>query len=598
MIMPPTAVKRPFNQTQSSDIVSEPIQGTAIVVIHPGSQYLRIGRASDTFPQTVPHCIARRHKSSGQKNYEDPLVLRRERQHADIKSQEKIGIRQAEDAIKLRPTIDGSPRIPTSFKQLASHNSSVQAIQSDVLSQVKWTATEYKPEYLVGEEALYVKPSDQYDLHWPLRRGCFNIHEGHNGTPTSVIQDMEHIWGHVISNLLDIPLKDLRHYRAVLLIPDIYNRDDVSKLMTLLLERLGFGAAIFHQESVCAIFGAGVPSACVVDVGAQKTSVCCVDDGLSQRNSRVTMEYGGCDIDWAFHRLLQMSAFPYKECRLGNRLDALMMQELKESHCHMDQNTQGVLDATIHVKQPSKKITKYSVKFGDERILAPMGLFYPDMFGIQGKNLKRVHQRNQGQSSDPLDENYLIQTQSKQEQSAKLVAARKKAEQANQNVSETPGELEDSRLDAMDEDSNEATDSQDISIAGNKTLAEENEKDDTSALLGLDDAILWSIDRCSSDEMKKKMYSCIVVVGGGLNFEGSQAWLQYRIWTKMPAHYRIQLETMDVITKAKDMEPQLTCWKGATIMCCCDTAHELWIKRREWEKDGVKVLRERTPFVW
>ena len=34
------------------------------------------------------------------------------------------------------------------------------------------------------------------------------------------------------------------------------------------------------------MFGAGLSSACVVDVGDQKVSVCCVDDGLSQTYTR------------------------------------------------------------------------------------------------------------------------------------------------------------------------------------------------------------------------------------------------------------------------------------------------------------------------
>lgn len=45
-------------------------------------------------------------------------------------------------------------------------------------------------------------------------------------------------------------------------------------------------AIIVHQESVCATFGSGLSSACVVDVGDQKTSLCCVEDGVSHRNSR------------------------------------------------------------------------------------------------------------------------------------------------------------------------------------------------------------------------------------------------------------------------------------------------------------------------
>lgn len=43
---------------------------------------------------------------------------------------------------------------------------------------------------------------------------------------------------------------------------------------------------VVHQESVCATFGSGLSSTCVVDVGDQKTSVCCVEDGVSHRNTR------------------------------------------------------------------------------------------------------------------------------------------------------------------------------------------------------------------------------------------------------------------------------------------------------------------------
>ena len=54
-----------------------------------------------------------------------------------------------------------------------------------------------------------------------------------------------------------------------------------------------------------------------------------------------------------------------------------------------------------------------------------------------------------------------------------------------------------------------------------------------------------------SDEMKKRMYSTILVVGGGLNFPMAQSWLQYLIWTQMPGAFRLQLETQDILTNAK-----------------------------------------------
>ena len=49
------------------------------------------------------------------------------------------------------------------------------------------------------------------------------------------------------------------------------------------------------------------------------------------------MEYGGSDINRAFYWLMARSQFPYKECNLANRIDALLLQELKETYCHMEQ---------------------------------------------------------------------------------------------------------------------------------------------------------------------------------------------------------------------------------------------------------------------
>ena len=51
--------------------------------------------------------------------------------------------------------------------------------------------------------------------------------------------------------------------------------------------------------------------------------------------------------------------------------------------------------------------------------------------------------------------------------------------------------------------------------------------------------------------MKRRMFSTILLVGGGMCMEGSPMWLQYQVWMNMPAHYRSTLETMDVITRPK-----------------------------------------------
>ena len=41
------------------------------------------------------------------------------------------------------------------------------------------------------------------------------------------------------------------------------------------------GLQVCHeQESICATFGAGISTACVIDIGASKTSITCVEEGL------------------------------------------------------------------------------------------------------------------------------------------------------------------------------------------------------------------------------------------------------------------------------------------------------------------------------
>jgi len=108
--------------------------------------------------------------------------------------------------------------------------------------------------------------------------------------------------------------------------------------------------------------------------------------------------------------------------------------------------------------------------------------------------------------------------------------------------------------------------------------------------------VLQSIDRCPTEDLKRKMYGCILVVGGGMKFTGIGTWLQNRISLQIPYMYRA--EQLDIITTPKEMDPQMTAWKGAAIMSCLESAQELWIYPVEWEKTGVKILRERAPFMW
>ena len=70
------------------------------------------------------------------------------------------------------------------------------------------------------------------------------------------------------------------------------------------------------------VWSMGCVAGCVWNTG-----VCC----------RVCMEYGGSDISRCFHWLLTRAGLPYKQCDVTDRMDTLLLQELKETYCHLDQ---------------------------------------------------------------------------------------------------------------------------------------------------------------------------------------------------------------------------------------------------------------------
>ena len=70
----------------------------------------------------------------------------------------------------------------------------------------------------------------------------------------------------------------------------------------------------------------------------------------------------------------------------------------------------------ICVGQPNCKLSRYRFYMGDERILAPMAMFYPNMLGLIGTNVCKNKDRYCSDPADIHDEDYLMQTMSKHEQ--------------------------------------------------------------------------------------------------------------------------------------------------------------------------------------
>jgi len=253
--------------------------------------------------------------------------------------------------------------------------------------RIEWTETfgngQQSREYITGKEALRIpdKSNPRYKLYWPIRHGWVN--EVDYESKRFLYEDIRIIIEEAVKSQLALAVrtrKDLAQYSCVMVIPDYYERTYVTSLLDLALADLGFGRICFIQESLAASFGAGYATCCVVDIGAQKTSICCVEDGMVIDNSRVNLKYGGQDVTDAFIKMMLYNHFPYADINLRRRYDFQLAEELKQKFLTMNEADISVQLYDFHLRAPGQDTRKYTFKCYDEVLLAPVGFFKPQIF--------------------------------------------------------------------------------------------------------------------------------------------------------------------------------------------------------------------------
>ncbi|XP_055533303.1 actin-related protein 8 [Wyeomyia smithii] len=555
----------------------EHLQAQNIIVIHPGSLYLRMGRASDVNPCRIIHAIARRRKPNG-RVYRDSLLPPPIAQPRDPLPEFEECRLQVSHTLQSCVQSDGRRRYATPPQQISAFNRRSLAETLDSSASAEWK-DEQAGDMVIGEEILWLNPAGEFNLHFPIRRGELNLHKDIGGSITGVMNDLLDIWQYVLKHQLRIDLKHLKSFKAVLVIPDIYNRAHLKELTTLLLNQIGFGCCFLVQDHVSATFGAGLGYACVVDVGDQKTSVSCVEDGISHPNTRVRLAYGGADVTQSFFWMLQKCAFPYKDCNQSKPQDAFLLKQLKEEYGHVNLDVCGSLERTFTVQQPQKAKCKYTLQIGDEAIVAPLGLFHTELFSVTGANRSIPTTQKpctaQPHSEDCFDAEYLRETGRRGKENLEQTAN-------ESGVGNTENQDDDMVVEGLEQEKDGKASEKDFIMPGGQVI-------------GIDQAVLQSIERCPNDELKRKMYGCILVVGGGMKFTGISNWLQNRVALKIPLVYRSE---HNIVTSSKDIDQEITSWKGAAIMSCLESAAELWITEAEWNRYGLRILREKAVFMW
>jgi actin-related protein 8 len=238
--------------------------------------------------------------------------------------------------------------------------------------RIDWTEIPAKgaPDHITGHAALRIpeRSKPRYKLFWPLRNGWLN--EKDYVQKRMILTDFFLIIEDAIKTQLNLPKREWQNYSCVFVIPDLYERVLVTTILDELMRDFGFKRICFMQEGLAASFGAGYSMACVVDIGAQKTSISCVDDGMILEDSRMNLKYGGADVTELFIKMMLFDHFPYRDINLKRRYDFLLAEELKQKICSMDELAIKVQEHEFHLRASGQDTRKYTFKTYDETMLA------------------------------------------------------------------------------------------------------------------------------------------------------------------------------------------------------------------------------------
>ena len=127
----------------------------------------------------------------------------------------------------------------------------------------------------------------------------------------------------------------------------------------------------------------------------------------------------------------------------------------------------------------------------------------------------------------------------------------------------------------------------------------------TPSMIAVDEAILYSLSRLSSDDLRIKFADNILLCGGVAKTKGINTFLQKRLTDRIRSVYpNIEnvtvrdLEQKDPKMSGEPVNRQLLSWKGAACLAVSDASRDLWIDSHEWEIHGPRILRGKFPFLW
>lgn len=571
------------------------------IVIQLGQTSLKIGFALDETPIVVPNCIAIPADPNTNDNDKNWFNSEQSQDFVQLKSQLYQSFKERMRYYKRRIQ-------PNSHEQVKSFNS--QSIPETVSLQkdpahIPWITNENSPisssspanqNCLYGDEAILA--SEPWFKHRKpfASDGSFNLINEDYTSLQELLGDVTNLLNYSLKKLFkryrdqliekqkqqqeedeqdeehdDTPIREMnfesQRFKAILIIPDLFQKSHVETMIRLLITELPFQAVAIIQESLANCYGAGLgTSTCVVNIGSSSTNVVCVDEGSVVENSVIKLDYGGDDITRLFSVLLKQNNFPYHEWDPNTVAGWHLAETLKKNLVTFQDDGVAVQLTNFLKRMPNQPIEKYEFKIFDEVMLAPLALFYPEIF--------KLLKANNIMNNKKLAQNYRnlkLQLPASQDfftddsNDLNSISQEEAMHDSNLNVGDTP--------DAY-------TDIHDESLLL-KNLLNVNDKlddlvpmtpDDTMLnMLPLDKAIIQSITNGSLTMDPSKMstyYSNILVVGGSSNIEAFDFMLTDRIniWRpRLLAHQTFPTFYENLVKKIKEHEKKFNADKNKSV---------------------------------
>lgn len=618
------------------------------LVIHPGSNTLKIGFAKDEFPLVIPLCVA---IPKSELNNQIPMQSEKQPAYSrnqpvefgDLKSDMQHDFRERMRFYKRKVQ-------PNAHEQVVNFNkvSKPELIEEkNDYNHIDWIAQANKRYY--GSDALKCS-KEHFVIRYPVvKGGSLNITSPYYRSMQDLMGDFTGILEHVLtSDRFKLRRSQFTQYKVVLVIPDLFEKSHVETLIRCLITEMQFQAIAIMQESLATCYGAGISaSTCVVNMGATQTRIACVDEGTVLENSCITLDYGSDDITKLFALFLLQSEFPYQDWDLESTHGMYLAEELKKSFTTFQDANVTVQLYNFIKRIPGRKSEKFDFKVFDEVILAPLSLFYPEIVAQLRSELKPPPKNEKLESELPVSRDIFTDNLDDWRSLSQAECLDNQLYCGNQNELQILTRILDtpSRLDELQ----------------TERLLDPDKRENYAPL---EKAIIQSItNACLSIDISKmsSFYSNILICGGGSNIPALDFILTDRIniWrprilshNSFPNLYKklskqikdiknsvkngegktngtqeeeqLQAKIEEVTKKEldrfyellesqnnadhtlpvsvlpppRDMDPAILIWKGASVLAQIKLVEELYLTGVDWDIHGSRILQYKCIFTY